>query len=207
MALLWMSGAGTFGFTALIKKNLFEAFHITANSMAPTIMKGDRTIANKMIFNHNNPEYGDVVLYKNPENRRGSRIKRVVALGGDTVEIKDGQLLINGILLEREPAGTKTLRMGEHVAEGDIFWESNGNARYQIFVSEQEIEEKTQQRDFGPVTVPQYHCFVMGDNRNHSEDSRQFGSLSYGELKGRFTQVYWPLKHWTTLNPQLNPQQ
>lgn len=202
LVLFWMSGAGTFSFVALIKMNLFEAFRVPVNSMAPAIMAGDSVLANKTAYNQNNPEYGDVVLYKNPEDRRGSRIKRVVALGGDTVEIRDGQLLINGNTLERERVGTKTLRMGKHIVEGDIYWENNGNSRYQIFVSEQEIENQTQQKDFGPVTVPQYHCFVMGDNRNHSEDSRQFGPLSYGALKGRFSLVYWPLKHWTALDQQ-----
>jgi signal peptidase I len=202
LVLLWICGAGTFGFTAMIKMNLFEAFYVSANSMAPTIMLEDRVFARKMDYNYDNPEYGDVVLFKYPENRRGNRIKRVVALGGDTIEIKDGQLLINGNPLEREQAGTKTLRMEKHVIEGDVYWESNGSSQYQIFVSEQEIEGKTQEEDFGPVTVPKFHCFVMGDNRNHSEDSRNYGSLSYGALKGRLTQIYWPLPRRASLNAQ-----
>jgi signal peptidase I len=200
MGLLWICGAGTFGFTALTKMNLFEAFSVSANSMAPTIMLDDHVMGSKISYNNNNPTYGDVVLFKYPGNRKENRIKRVVALGGDTVEIKDGQLLINGNLLERGPSGTKTLQVGKHVVEGDIYWESNGNARYQIFVSAQDMEGQTQEKDFGPVTVPEYNCFVMGDNRNHSEDSRQFGSLSYGALKGRLTQIYWPLQHWAGLD-------
>ena len=202
LVLLWICGAGTFGFTAMIKMNLFEAFRVSSNSMAPTIMLEDRVLASKISYKHHNPKYGDVVLYKNPENRRGNRIKRVVAIGGDTVEIKDGQLLINGNVLEREQIGTKTIRMGANEVEGTVFWEHSGNARYKIFVSEQKIENQTQEKDFGPVTVPKFHCFVMGDNRNHSEDSRQFGPLSYGALKGRLTQIYWPLGHRLSLNAQ-----
>lgn len=200
LVLLWICGAGTFGFTAIVKMNLFEAFIVPVNSMAPTIMADDRVLANKTTYNHENPEYGDIVIFKNPDNRKINYIKRVVALAGDTVQVKDGQLLINGNILKRELAGTQTLHVGKHVVEGEIYWESNGNSRYQIFVSKQEIENQTQQKNFGPVTVPQYHCFVMGDNRNHSEDSRNFGSLSYGALKGRPTQIYWPSEHWATLD-------
>ncbi|MHC4292424.1 MAG: signal peptidase I [Planctomycetota bacterium] len=202
MALLWICGAGTFGFTAIVKMNLFEAFYVSANSMAPSIMLEDRVFASKLSYKNNNPAYGDVVLFKDPANRKDNNIKRVVGLGGDIVEIKEGRLLINGNLLEREQIETKTIRMGENEIAGDMFWERNGNARYKIFVSEQEIENQTQVKDFGPVTVPKFHCFVMGDNRNHSEDSRNYGSLSYGALKGRLTQIYWPLSRSASLNAQ-----
>ena len=198
LVLLWICGAGTFGFTAMIKLNLFEAFRVPVNSMAPTIMAGDRVFANKTAYNKHNPQYGDVVLFNNPENRKNN-IKRIIALGGDTVEIRDGQLLINGNVLERKQAGTKTVRMANLKVEGKLFWERNGDTQYQIFVSEPEIENKMLTKDFGPVTVPEYHCFVMGDNRNYSKDSRTYGCLSLGALKGRFTQIYWPPRRWTTL--------
>ena len=196
LVLLWICGAGTFGFTAMIKMNLFEAFCVSANSMAPTITLEDRVFASKISFKYHNPEYGDVVLFKYPANRKINNIKRVVALGGDTVEIKDGQLLINGNTLKREQIGTKTVWMDKLEVEGNVFEESNGNTRYQIFIS----NDKKQEIDFGPVTVPDYHCFVMGDNRNYSEDSRTYGCLSLGALRGRLTHIYWPLRHRVSLN-------
>lgn len=202
IALLWICGAGTFGFTAVIKMNLFEAFRVSANSMAPTIMLEDRVFARKMDYNYHNPEYGDVVLFKDPANRKINNIKRVVALGGDTVEIKEGQLLINGNALEREQIGTQTVRMDKLEVEGGIFRESNGDARYQIFVSGQQSDNGIQKGDFGPVTVPDYHCFVMGDNRNYSHDSRTYGCLSLGALKGRLAHIYWPLGHRASLDAQ-----
>ena len=193
LGLLWICGAGTLGFTAIVKMNLFEAFRVPVNSMVPTMMAGDRAIANKMSYDHKNPEYGDVVLFKGPGNRRENYIKRVIALAGDTVEIKDCQLFINGKKLERKWVEKKMIQMGKQKVEGDVFLETNGNARYKIFISDQK-------KDFGPMTVPDYHCFLMGDNRNHSKDSRTFGSLSVGALKGQFTQIYWPLQHKATLD-------
>jgi len=202
LVLFWMCGAGTFGFTAIVRMNLFEAFYVPANSMAPSIMAGDRLLANRTAYHLNDPDYGDVVLFKNPEKRTMNYIKRVVALAGDTIEVKDGQLLINGTILERELVGAQTLRMDNERVEGKVYWENNGDAKYQIFISENEIENHTQLQDFGPVTLPQHHCFVMGDNRNHCVDSRQFGPLSYGELEGRFTQMYWPLKKYGPLDSE-----
>ncbi|MHC4526093.1 MAG: signal peptidase I [Planctomycetota bacterium] len=200
LMLIWISGAGCIGYAFYIK-TIVGNFRVPKNTMVPTIMARDRAFSNNIAYDYKNPEYGDVVLFKNPKNRKSNYIKRVVALGGDTVEMSDGQLLINGMVLERELVGTKTFWMKKKQVEGEVFWETNGSARYQTFFSGQESGIGEQKKDFGPVTVPQYHCFVMGDNR-HSEDSRMFGSISYGALKGRFTQIYWPPRHWGTLDPK-----
>ena len=120
LMLIWISGAGCTGY-AYYLKTIVGDFRIPKNTMAPTIMAGDRVFSNNMAYDQKNPEYGDVVLFKNPENRKIKYIKRVVALGGDTVEMKDGQLLINGNALEREPVGTKTLWMDKKQVEGECF--------------------------------------------------------------------------------------
>ncbi len=199
LMLIWISGAGCIGYAFYIK-TIVGNFRIPKNSMAPTIMAGDRAFSNNMAYNHKNPEYGDVVLFKNPANRKVNYIKRVVALAGDTVEMKNGQLLINGNILKREPVEIRTLEMDEYQVEGKVYWEHNNNSRYQIFISEQKKGTGNQPANFGPVTIPAYHCFVMGDNR-HSEGSRTFGPVSYGALKGRFTQIYWPPGHFKSLTP------
>lgn len=199
LALVWIASAGTLGYTAIVKKNICNAFRITANSMAPTISFGDRALASIMAYTRNDPQHGDVVLFKDPKNRRIHNIKRIIALAGDTLEVRNGQLLINGQALKREWARKETILIDKKNVEGDIFWETNDNARYQVFISEQTAEIW---QNFGPVTVPPYHCFVMGDNRNWSNDSRAYGTLSLGAIKGKFHAIYWPYENRATLNAQ-----
>lgn len=198
LTLAWIAGAGCIGYVFNIKA-IVGNYRIPQNTMAPTIVAGDRAFTNNIAYDHKNPEYGDVVVFKNPENRKTKYVKRVVALGGDTVEIKDGQLFINGKPLEREWVAEKVYEIDKKPVKGNIFWESNGGVRYQIFIADTIDDSKAQSKDFGPVTVPEYHCFVMGDNRYYSRDSRNFGSLSVGALKGRFTQIYWPLSRQASL--------
>jgi signal peptidase I len=170
--------------------------------MAPTIMAGDRLTASKVAYRKAEPKRGDVILFKNPADRTMNYIKRIVALGGDTVEIRNGELLINERALERQWIQKKILAIGEKKLEGDVYWETNGDCRYQVFVSKETSDTANAERDFGPVTVPQYQCFVMGDNRNHSIDSRNFGSISIGAINGKFQAIYWPFRNKTVLEEQ-----
>lgn len=195
LTLFLIGGTGNLLLAAGIKQNLCSAYHIAGNSMAPTIMFGDRAIAGKMAYRRTDPERGDIVLHKKPGNRKVNFIERVVALGGDTIEVKNGKLIINGKPLKTEWV-EKKIMMAEKEVEGDIFWETNGNARYQIFISKQD----PQKGDFGPVKVPPYHCFVMGDNRNQSRDSRDYGALSIGEIEGKFWSIYWPYQRRASLD-------
>jgi len=189
LVLLWICGAGTFGFTALIKMNLFEAFYVPAQTMYPTIKNGDRLCASKVAYHKANPDRGDVVIFSDPQNRRQTFIKRIVALGGDTVECREGKLIINGQTLKQQQIRADTVEVDGREVAGGIFEEDNGLRRYQIFLP----AELPENNEFGPITVPAYHCFLMGDNRCFSCDSRFFGPLSIGALKGQFRFIYWPL--------------
>lgn len=200
LALIWIAGAGTIGYTAFVKTNLFEAFRVPAYSMAPTIVPGDRLTASKTAYRKTDPKRGDIVLFKNPADRNMNYIKRIVALGGDTVEIKNGDLIINGQPCQRQWMQKETLKMEKETIEADVFWEINAGARYRILIAKGTSDAPKAEQDFGPLTVPPYHCFLMGDNRNRSRDSRNFGPISLGAIKGKFQAIYWPYKNWALLD-------
>ena len=136
----------------------------------------------------------------NPENRKQNYIKRVVAVAGDTVEIKDGELYINDKRLQRQMLPQSTLDnirievKGEPL-EGAVFEEINGNAKYNILLAKPPHDKASP--DFAKITVPQHHCFVLGDNRNNSHDSRHFGPVPLSTIKGRADYLYWPAKDWS----------
>jgi signal peptidase I len=175
----------------LFRKGMAEVFIAGNNSMAPAIMSGDRIIADKTAYDKTEPQRSDVVFFKNPENRKQSRIRRIVALGGDTVECKNGQLLVNGQPLERQWVKTMALP-GKEKIESDIFYETNNGVRYQVLIA-----KSSPPADFGPVTVPPYQCFIMSDNRNEPGDSRHFGSISTGAIRGKFRYLFWPGRDWS----------
>jgi signal peptidase I len=194
---------GTGGSTQIafnIRTTLLEAFRITAMSTYPTIVPNDRLLANKLAYKNRDPERGDLIVFLNPKDRRQNYIKRVVAIAGDTVEIKGGQLYINDVQLQRQELSQSELNNiriefnGEPL-EGDVFEESNGDARYKIFIAGPPHNQAS--TDFTKITVPEYHCFVLGDNRNLSIDSRNFGPVPLATIKGRADYLYFPAKDWS----------
>jgi len=199
LLILMGGGSGTIASTSYIKSNIMEAFRIPIAQNYPTIIPGDRILANKIVYQKTDPRRGDMVVFLNPENRRENRIKRIVAVEGDTVEMKDNQLYINGQMLERQPLpqseleNLKVQACGKYL-QGDVFYEINGDSKYKIFFSTTPHEKESY--DFPKITVPKYNCFVLGDNRNDSYDSRNFGPIPLTAIKGRADWLYWRGKDW-----------
>ena len=131
--------------------------------MAPTLIPGDRILANKLGISTRTIHRGDVIVFRNPENRRQTFVKRIVGLPGDTVEVAERELLINGEVQHR--------------------LQKNATPNPPAKRSKQ--------------TVPAGSYYVMGDNRDLSKDSRNFGFLSHGEITGVVTYLFWPGKSWS----------
>lgn len=142
----------------------------------------------------NRAQRGDLVLFTDPDNRRLYFIKRVVAVAGDTVEVKGGDLYINGEKLARDPAGPSAVNQGTNAVTGEVFYEHNHGAKYRIFLSQGKPAA-----DFLPITIPQYECLVLGDNRNDSFDSRYFGPIPIATIQGKFYYRYWPITSWSRM--------
>jgi len=187
------------GYALHVRSSLFEAFRVPAASEYPNIVPGDRILANKTAYRKADPEVGDVVLFPPPTgNWRIHYVKRIVALGGETVEIKDGVLHVNDKPLPQRKIGAGSTQIrGQNGAPqtiaGDVFAETNGSATYKVFLTPAPPEAA---KDFAKTTVPQHHCFVLGDNRNYSLDSRHFGPIPYAAIEARVDYIYCPVDTW-----------
>lgn len=151
-----------FALSWLIRTFVLDARVIPSGSMLPTIQLQDRVIVDKFFFKHfDQLRPGDIIVFHPPASAHSSDdfIKRLVAMPGDTVEIKNHKTYVNG-----QP------------------------------LNESYIAEPPKQ-DFGPVVVPEGKLFVMGDNRNNSADSREWGFLPIENVTGRTLFRYWPLNH------------
>jgi signal peptidase I len=191
---------GSIGSALYIRDQGLEAFRVPAASCYPTIVPNDRILVNKNAYKRNDPQRGDLMVHIYPLNRHSNYIKRIVAVAGDTVEMKDNRLYINGRELPRRKLPESAfdnirITVKGQPLEGEFFEETNGNAKYNIFLAEPPSDKKI--GDFEKITVPEHYCFVLGDNRNDSIDSRQFGPVPLATIKGRADYIYWPAKDWS----------
>ncbi|MCF6094344.1 signal peptidase I [Microaerobacter geothermalis] len=156
----------------LIRSFLFAPFVVDGESMMPTLKDRERLIVNKFIYLIGEPKKGDIIVFHaTPEK---DYIKRVIALGGETVEVRNDQLYVNG-----EPVDEPYLEPEKKQARLDGFPLTG---------------------DFGPVFVPEGSIFVMGDNRRNSKDSRMIGPIPKERVVGRADIVFWPIEQFTFLN-------
>jgi signal peptidase I len=184
------------GYALHVRSRLFQAFRVPAASMRPTIGVNDRILVDKTAYRRTQPQRGDIVVFHPPTgNWRNHYLKRVIALGGDTIAMRNGELYVNGQQLRRERVApdAQELNTGQ-TSQAAIQQEHNGTARYRILLSAQAPQD---QRDFDEIAVPQHYCFVLGDNRYESADSRQFGPIPYAVIVGRADYVYWPARDWS----------
>lgn len=174
----------------LIKAFVFEVVFIPSSSMFPTLRDGDYVFINKFVNKHKSIKHGDIITF----HKKGTKeifIKRVIALAGDLVEIKNDQVLLNGRLLKhREFQLRVTLPIEISMRHFDAYEEEGGSKKYSIIIDEDKIS-----KNMKAITITEGHLFVMGDNRNHSIDSRDFGLISYEQVIGKAKGI---LINWST---------
>jgi signal peptidase I len=180
------------------RKNLIESFQIPTTAMYPTLEVGDHVFVEKLDRGF---ERGDVVVFHYPRDPDVMYVKRIVALGGDRVELRDGTLIVND---SPTPTTRTTQGCAEAPGAGEcaIWEEALGGHRYRI--------AHTHAQDgvsFGPVVVPSGQMFVLGDNRDNSSDSRIWGGVKEELLVGKLKSV-WVSKgpngiRWSRLNLQI----
>jgi signal peptidase I len=160
-----------------IRTFIVQAFKIPSGSMKPTLLIGDHILVNKFIYgvkipfirknliSISEPKRGDVIVFIYPEDRSKDFIKRVIGVGGDTIEIRNKKIFLNGL----------------------PFQDTHG-----VYVDDFIIPGTIQPRDnFGPMTVPKGAVFAMGDNRDQSYDSRFWGVVDLKDVLGKAFIMYW----------------
>ncbi len=174
-----------------IRASVLEAFYCPSDSMSPTLQRGDRFLVNKLL-QRKLPHRGDVVVFLCPDNRDLRYVKRVIALPGDTVSMQGNEVYVNGNKLEHQQVPISDRAPADKSAV-ELVQETDGEATYRI-----QLRADTAKADTYPETkVPQGHCFVLGDNRSHSEDSRHYGFVPLGDILGPAQFLYWPAKSWS----------
>ncbi len=176
-----------------IRSSGFEAFKIPTASEAPSLLPGDRILVNKSTYRRRFVRRGDEVVFRVPSEPGRNWVKRVIALPGDTVEVKDNEVIVNGRPLSREPAPRASLGAAAPEIKGDLFEETNAGRRYRILLA----ADSKPLPDYPQAKVPEGSCFVLGDNRNNSRDSRTLGFVALGDLLGDVQYRYWPAATWT----------
>lgn len=175
-----------------IRSNILQAYRIPSTSMAPGILKGDHIFLNKAVYKTQSPVIGDVVVFPHPDNRHLDYIKRIVAMPGDSIEIRQDRVYINDVPLAYETKDREKEKQADTVS-GTVLREKNGNAVYRILLSGND----SLCSNFSRITIPHGHCFVLGDNRHESRDSRHFGPVPLADVKGRVDYIYLPAGTWS----------
>jgi len=187
-AMLYLAVSGGHLFSALFARDhLIQPFKAGSASMYPTIWTGDQVMAAKHAYLEKDPVPGDIVIFKNPDDRSQVFVKRVVAVAGDVVEMRADEIFINGNKLARDPAAAPS-RSGAQ-AGGTYLSEINRGASYQIYLN----GRHERLHDFPTTKIPAHTCFVLGDNRDESLDSRSFGPIPITSIVGRVDYRYAPL--------------
>jgi len=179
----------------LIRSTLVEAFKIPTSSMEGTLLVGDFLLVNKAVFGARvpgteltlpplaEPERGDVVVFHPPHEPDKSYVKRIVGVPLDTLEMRDKRLFLNGAPAY-EPYARYADRRGDAV-HPDMNWQS-----HHLIASPAKDYHPTRD-NWGPIVVPESRFFVLGDNRDNSEDSRYWGFVSRDRIRGRPWFVYY----------------
>ena len=178
---------------------LFEPFKIPSGSMIPTLLVGDFIVVNKFsygirlpvlnkkIIGIAEPERGDVVVFRYPKDPGVNFIKRAVGLPGDTVTYRDKQLFVNGEKVEHTTAGrfeSGDVKCSTPAVDATLFDEQLGEANHRILLHERSRSRNDQ------WVVPEGHYFMMGDNRDRSNDSREWGFVPEENLLGRAVGIW-----------------
>ncbi len=194
-----------------IRVTTVEAFRIPTGSMENTLLVGDFLLVNKFVYGIRTPDWlgvpftdigfsvpsyrfpgpqsvksGDIIVFKYPRDRTLNYIKRCVAIPGQTVEVRNKQLYVDGEVFENPPESKFLSKssVGKGTRERGIFGPKGNDWNHD---------------NYGPIKIPEGKYFVMGDNRDNSADSRYWGFLSHEDIVGKALLIYFSFDRHTQL--------
>ncbi|WP_455199845.1 signal peptidase I [Kaarinaea lacus] len=177
---------------------------VPTGSMQPTIVEGDRILVNKLAYNLNlpfstitllelaDPARGDIVVFNSVKADK-RLVKRVVAVPGDVVSLRGNRLMINGEAANYQPLFQHSLSDSEPVTAASVIVNESILGYSHPVKLMRQLQSPLQ--NFGPVTVPEDHYLMMGDNRDNSADSRVFGFVPREEITGKANRVLFSLNY------------
>lgn len=151
----------------LLRVFVIGVYYVPSGSMLDTIHEGDLILGERVSLALGSPEQGDVVTFESPLDPDETLVKRVIAVGGQTVDLVDGEVWVDG-----EPLDEPYVSSWPTVSLSEL--EGSAGITY-------------------PYVVPEGYVWVMGDNRTNSRDSRYFGPVSVDDVTSRAILIYWPL--------------
>lgn len=187
----------------VIRTFIFEPYRIPSGSMVPTLLIGDHVLVSKYSYgiwvpwtkmelvDIGDPQRGDIIVFRYPRNPRLTYIKRVVGIPGDTIKVRGNRITINGVPQPVEASGSFDFV--------DVQCNNNPSQAYTETVGGVSHTMLTnggvggRLANMNEITVPPANVFVMGDNRDHSEDSREWGFVRYDQIKGKAHFVWFSL--------------
>lgn len=180
----------------VVRTLVVEAFKIPTSSMESTLLAGDFLLVNKAVYGAEipgmgitlpafaSPERGEVVVFHPPHEPSKHYVKRLVGMPGDTLQMRGKRLYVN-----HEPANEPYARHGDAVGDA-VHPGMNWQSRF-LVAGSRSGRYRPSRDNWGPIVVPEDRYFVLGDNRDNSEDSRYWGFVNRDDIKGRPWIVYY----------------
>ncbi|QLY24765.1 signal peptidase I [Bdellovibrio sp. KM01] len=185
-------------FALFVRSYLVTAYKVPTGSMQPTLKPGDFIFSSRVsygirlpftdkIWDITPPERGDLIVFTYSNQPGISYVKRVIGLPGDKIEIKDGRVILNDQPLEYVKAVDNTVD-NPNPGLFEVFEEKYQDSSWRVI-----FQKQMEGKDFGPIIVPPDEAFILGDNRDASDDSRYWGSVPTSQIVGKVVLIWLSL--------------